>query len=139
VTPPKVGYHGTPRAALDSVLRGGLLRDRTESYGCQNGGHVAIAETPEIAFAFGDMILVVDLDSLEALSEFYGGEARVHGDIAPERLSVYDGPEVVASLAGHIDPGWTPLGQHPACVEPARLVGFDFETYREGPHDWTKV
>ena len=42
---------------------------------------------------------MVDLDCLSGLSEFYGGEARVNGDIAPERLSVYKG-EVTPSLTG---------------------------------------
>ena len=60
---------------------------------------------------------MVDLDCLSGLSEFYGGEARVNGDIAPERLSVYKG-EVTPSLSGHIDPMKTPLHQHPACVTP---------------------
>ena len=54
---------------------------------------------------------MVDLDCLSGLSEFYGGEARVNGDIAPERLSVYKG-EVTPSLSGHIDPMKTPLHQH---------------------------
>jgi hypothetical protein len=74
---------------------------------------------------------VIDLDGLSGLSDFLGGEARVHGDIPPERISLYDGPPVVASLDGHIDPGKTPLAQHPACVHPSRLKGFDFSTYRE--------
>ena len=52
---------------------------------------------------------MVDLDCLSGLS--CGGEARVNGDIAPERLSVYKG-EVTPSLSGHIDPMKTPLHQH---------------------------
>jgi hypothetical protein len=36
-------------------MREGLLRERTISYGCQNGGHISIAETPEIAACFGNV------------------------------------------------------------------------------------
>ena len=126
-----IGYHGTPREALDSILAEGLLRDRTESHGCQQGGHVAIAETPEIAANFGDMILAVELEGLDGLSEFHGCEARVHGDIPPERVRLYDGPTPIPSLAGHVDPALTPLGNHPACCFPWRLEGFDFANYRE--------
>ena len=60
---------------------------------------------------------MVDLDCLSGLSESYGGEARVNGDIAPERLSVYKG-EVTPSLSGHTDPMKTPLRQHPVAVTP---------------------
>jgi hypothetical protein len=109
------------------VRKEGLLRSRTISYGCQQGGHVAIAETPEIAATFGNVILVLDLDGLPGVSDFYGGEARVHGDIPPERISLYDGPPVVGSRDGHIDPGKTPRMQHPACVDDE----FDLSTYRE--------
>ena len=123
------GYHGAPPEHLDSILTEGLLRARAESHGCQQGGHVAIAETPEIAANFGDVLLAVELDGLEGLSNFYGGEARVHGDISPERLSVLD-QQVTPSLDGHIDPATTPLGNHPACCFPWRLEGFDFDTYR---------
>ena len=128
----KIGYHGVPRADIDSVLREGLLSDRTVSNGCQQGGHVAIAETPEIAACFSPerIVLVVDLDGLEGLSEFHGGEARVHGDIPRERLSIYQG-EVIPSLEGHIDPARTPLGNHPACCFVWRLEGFDLADYKE--------
>ena len=110
----------------------GLLRSRTISYGCQQGGHVAIAETPEIAACFGNVILVVNLDGLEGLSEFHGGEARVHGDIAAERLSRFlYSEQVVPSLDRHVDPAKTPLGNHPACCFAWRLDGFDMADYRE--------
>ena len=62
---------------------------------------------------------MVDLDCLSGLSEFYGGEARVNGDIAPERLSVYKG-EVTPSLSGHIDPMKTPFHQHPVALTVVR-------------------
>jgi hypothetical protein len=125
-----VGYHGVPRADLDSVMSEGLLRDRTQSWGCQQGGHVAIAETPEIAACFGDVVLVIDLDGLEGLSEFHGGEARVHGDICRERLTVRR-VNVVPSLDEHIDPAKTKLGNHPACCFAWRLDGFDMADYQE--------
>lgn len=125
-----VGYHGVPRKDLDSVLSEGLLRDRTESYGCQQGGHIAIAGTPEIAANFGEVILAVILDDLEGMSLWYGGEARVHGDIPPSRLSVYQ-HDVSPGWKGYIDPAKTPLGNHPACCYPWRLEGFDFDDYRE--------
>ena len=72
---------------------------------------------------------MVDLDCLSGLSEFYGGEARVNGDIAPERLSVYKG-EVTPSLSGHIDPMKTPLHQHPACADPSKLEQFNIVDYK---------
>jgi hypothetical protein len=114
------------------VLSEGLRCDRTVSLGCQNGGHIAIAKTPEIAACFGDVVLVIDLDGLEGLSKFHGGEARVHGDIGPERLSVLR-VDVVPSLEGHIDPAKTQLGNHPACCFAWRLEGFDLATYAELP------
>ena len=124
-----IGYHGTPRDALDSILAEGLLRDRTESYGCQAGGHVCVTEAPEIAANFGDVVLVIDLDGLEGLSKFHGREARVHGDVAPSRLSVYR-RDVTPGWDGYVDPAKTPLGNHPACCFVWRLDGFDWTTYR---------
>lgn len=125
-----VGYHGLPRWDLDSVMAEGLRRDRTESRGCQAGGHVCITETPEIAANFGDLVLAVELDGLEGLSQFHGREARVHGDIPPSRLSVYE-EEVIPNWDGYIDPAKTKLLNHPDCCFPWRLDGFDFADYRE--------
>jgi len=36
----KVGYHGVPKADLDSVMREGLLRDRTSPTACRYDGHI---------------------------------------------------------------------------------------------------
>jgi hypothetical protein len=131
-----VGYRGTPMRDLGGVLPDGLLRARKtrRSLGCQHGGCISIAETPAIAATFIEWcgrVLVVDLEGLPGLGAFWGGETRVHGNIPPDRISLYEGPPVVPSLAGHVDPGKTPLGNHPACVHPPKLDGFDFATYRE--------
>jgi hypothetical protein len=67
------------------------------------------------------VILVVRLDGLDGLSAFHDGEARVHGDIARERLTVYES-EVIASWEGFGDPALTERGNHPAC---ARRDGFE--------------
>jgi len=107
-----VGYHGTDDA--ESVLREGLLRARAVSLGCPVG-HICVAETPELAAMFGRYVIEIDLDGLEGLSPFVGLEARVHGNIPRERLQLYE-RDVIPSLDGHIDPGNTPSGQHPACL-----------------------
>jgi len=61
---------------------------------------------------------------------WYGGENRVHGDIAPSRLRIHKG-EVTPNWNGYIDPAKTLLGNHPACVDPSRLDGFVPEDYWE--------
>jgi hypothetical protein len=99
-----VGYHGTDDA--EAVLRDGLLKARAVSAGCPLS-HICIAETPELAAAFGRFVLEVDLDGLKGLSAFADGEARVHGDIPPDRLRLYEG-DVAASAQ-------VPEGQHPSC------------------------
>ena len=101
-----VGYHGTDEA--EAVLRDGLLKAKAVSLGCPLS-HICIAETPELAAAFGRFVLEVDLDGLKGLSAFAGGEARVHGDIRPERLRLYEGDVAPA--------GQTPEAQHPSCRE----------------------
>jgi hypothetical protein len=120
-----VGYHGLPRADLDSVMSEGLLRAKSARLGqnCQSGGCLSLAETPEVAATFGDVILEVQLDGLEGVSEFHGLEARVHADIPPGKLSVHE-DEVIPSREGFIDPAKTPLGNHPACCFSWRLEGF---------------
>ena len=110
----RVGYHGTDD--LEAVLEDGLLVRKADSHGCPIG-HLCIAESPEIAAAFGEHVLVIDLTGLELPSEgFCGGEMRIHHDISADRLSVFPHP-VVGSLAGHADPFYAyPEHQHPACV-----------------------
>jgi hypothetical protein len=109
-----VGYHGTDD--IEEVFRDGLRVSKAESLGCPFG-HLCIAETPEIAAAFGAHVLVVDLDGLDLPEEgFCGGEMRVHHDIPAERLSVF--PHAVeGSLDWHADPFYAyPEQQHPTCV-----------------------
>lgn len=112
-TPRIAGYHGTND--VEEVLTDGLLVKQASSLGCPIG-HLCIAETPEIAAMFGSHVLVVDLDGFELPVEgFWGGEMRIHHDIPPERLSKYR-HRVEPSLAGHVDPGHSPEGQHPTCI-----------------------
>jgi hypothetical protein len=107
-----IGYHGTDD--LEEVLAAGLLREKAISLGCPLG-HISIAQTPELAACFGTYVLEVDLAELDGVSQFVGLEARVHNDIPAERIKLY--PKAVkCSMAGHIDPGRTPEGQHPACI-----------------------
>jgi hypothetical protein len=106
------GYHGTHET--EQVLREGLLRRHAVSLGCPFG-HICISETPEFAACFGGYVLEIDLAGLEGVSEFVGLEARVHNDIPPERIRLYELP-VVPNDLGHIDPGLTSAGQHPACI-----------------------
>jgi len=107
-----VGYHGTDDA--DAVLRDGLLRAKSASFGCPVG-HICVAETPELAATFGRYVIEIDLDGLEGLSAFVGLEARVHGNIPAQRLRLYE-RDVEPSREGHVDPAGTPDGQHPSCI-----------------------
>jgi len=107
-----IGYHGTDD--VGPVLREGLLRVKATSLGCPHG-HICIAKTPELAACYGDHVIEIELTDLNGVSEFVGLEGRVHNDIPPERLKLYDRP-VQPSDVGHIDPGLTPEQQHPACI-----------------------
>ena len=75
----------------------------------------------------GDRILLVeiDLDGLEAVSVFVDGEARIHNDIGPERLTPYAKP-IRPSRHGWNDPGYMPGENHPACLGvPRRTLDYD--------------
>jgi hypothetical protein len=100
-----VGYHGTDDA--DTVLRDGLRKARVVSLGCPLA-HIRIAETPELAATFGRVVLEVELDGLKGLSEFVAGEARVHGDIPPERVRLHEGAIAAA-------PQRAAEAEHPSC------------------------
>jgi hypothetical protein len=101
-----VGYHGTDEA--ETALRDGLRKARTVSAGCPLS-HICIVDSPELAAAFGRVVLEVELDGLKGLSAFAGGEARVHGDIGPERLRLYEGDVAPAGRTAEL--------QHPSCRE----------------------
>jgi hypothetical protein len=117
-----IGYHLVSERDLQSVLERGLLRGGTPSLGCPEK-HICIAETPELAATMcprGELgqycVLLVNLDGLEGVSEYVGLEARVHNDIPPDRITIYDGPMGRPTEAGWIDPGATREGLHPSCI-----------------------
>jgi hypothetical protein len=117
------------------VLAEGLRRDGTTSRGCQHGGHVSIAATPEMAAWFVEgcgRVLVVDLDGLPGVGDFYEARRGCTATFRPTGSACMPDP-CSCSLAGHVDPGKTWLANHPACVDPSRLDGFDLSTYREEP------
>jgi hypothetical protein len=113
-----IGYHCVNEPDYESLLAEGLLRSKCGQH-CTEA-HICIAETPEIAASMarhGDRILLVEvnLEGLECVSDFYCGEARVHNDIAPERLTPYTKP-VVPSREGWTDPFYLPGHNHPSCI-----------------------
>lgn len=122
------GYHCVNEPDYESVLVEGLLRSKSTQRGTEP--HICLAETPEIAASMarrGDRILLVEvnLDGLEGVSCFHCGEARVHNDIGPKRLTPFTKP-VVPSELGWTDPYYLPGHNHPACIGvPKRTLDHD--------------
>jgi hypothetical protein len=123
-----IGYHCVNEPDWESVLARGLLRAESER-GCTEP-HICIAKTPELAASMAlpgerRLLVEIDLEGLEAVSVFVGGEARVHNDIGPERLTPYTKP-VQPSRADWTDPADLPGGNHPACLGvPRRTLDYD--------------
>jgi hypothetical protein len=125
-----IGYHCVNEDDYDSVLAEGLLRSKS-TQGCTEP-HICIAETAEVAASMAQRgervrLVEVNLEGLEAVSVFHEGEARVHNDIGPERITPYT-KQVAASSVGWTDPGKRPGGNHPACLGvPSRTREHDIQ------------
>jgi hypothetical protein len=116
-----IGFHATHVDAIEVILAEGLRVDQAQ-LGCK---HVCFAETAESAKYTMQVVrgipgasirvLQVDVTGL-GVDDFIGGEARVHDDVSPDRITLLD-RDIIAQRDGWFDPfyAFPSVGNHPHC------------------------